>query len=109
MNIILDRKLGSNYPISIGTALAMETLGQPSTPTSGHIIPKLPMQLKEYSVFAVSVNTLIKNLIESLDKDAKMPDNNLAHVFILDQIDQELSVMKKSMPDILKQIFCRKK
>ena len=93
MNIILDRKLGANYPISIGTSLALETIGNPETPEVGHVVPRMTLPFTKYGVLAVSINTLIMNLIESMDSHNLPPPTAKTFEFIMAQIDQELGVI----------------
>lgn len=99
MNSILDRKLGGSYPISIGTSLALETIGRPSKPEAGHSIPDMPIPIERYGAIAISVNTLIKNLIESIDPNHLPKGTFDTATFILDQVDQELSVIKEVVHD----------
>jgi len=95
MNSILDRRLGSSYPISIGTSLALETIGRPRNGEENHVIPDLPQPFNTYGVFGVSVNTLIKNLIDSINPGDLPKDYVRTHKFIMDQVDQELGVIKE--------------
>lgn len=66
----LSNRAMSAFPVSIGTALALETLFQPMQPAYDpmRVIPQ-KVEIGNYQVLWVNLMTLYRNIIGALDKD----------------------------------------
>lgn len=82
MSISLDRLAGrekGNLPISIGTALAIESAcGMPTLEGEARVKPGEPLPINQYEALWVNIRTLFRNLLSSLsteDRRAVHPED----------------------------------
>lgn len=88
----LHERAMSGFPLSIGTALAMETV---FTPTQQVYDPQRPLppklELSQYQTAWINVTTLFRNLVSSVEKD----------VFIKAKPDEFAAVLEDEMAVIM--------
>lgn len=73
MNPLLSERPMSGFPVSIGTSLALETIFTPVAPVFdvARIVPEFK-ERPEYTMTAINVSTLLRNLIASISSKEVM-------------------------------------
>lgn len=95
--ITLTNRVTSGFPISIGTALAIETLFNPvEAPYDPKRVVPPKINLEKYNVFLINIRTLYRNLVSSLTKE----DFNIATVEDLaTTLEEEINTIQGLMED----------
>lgn len=89
MHELLENRTKSGFPVSIGTGLALETIFDPVIEVydKDRVVPE-KVDLSNYDTIAINVFTLLRNIINSMPKDAYLivPRKDLPQA-LLDEVE----------------------